>query len=62
MCLAVFYELMKGNQLSIKEIQTKLMCSRNTVYLVLMDIELFIADFYYYELEIIKEGKKIYLK
>ena len=62
MCLAVFYELIKGNKLTIKEVQTKLSCSRNTVYLVLLDIELFIADFFCYELEIVKEGKYIYLK
>ena len=62
MCLAVFYELIKGNKITIKEVQEKLSCSRNTVYLILMDIELFIADYYYYELEIVKEGKYIYLK
>ena len=62
MVLAVFYELIKGNKLTIKAIQTSLMCSRNTAYLILSDIELFIADFYCYELEIIKEGKMIYFK
>lgn len=62
MCLAVFYELIKGNKLTIKDIQNKLSCSRNTAYLVLMDIELFIADFYYYELVIIKKGKYIYFE
>lgn len=62
MCLAVFYELLKGNRLTIKEIQNLLSCSRNTVYLVLNDIDCFIADFFYYELEILKEGKVIYLK
>lgn len=62
MVLAVFYELIKGKRITIKEIQTTLMCSRNTAYLILSDIELFIADFYHYDLELIKEGKNIYLK
>lgn len=62
MVLAVFYELIKKNKLTIKSIQSMLMCSRNTAYLILSDIELFIADFYCYELEIVKEGKFYYLK
>lgn len=62
MVLAVFYEMIKGNKLTIKEIQIKMMCSRNTAYLILSDIELFISDFYYYELELIKKGKYFYFK
>ena len=47
---------------TIKMIQEKVMCSRNTAYLILMDIDLFIADFNHYELEIIREGKFIFFK
>ena len=62
MVLAVFFELINGNKLTIKMIQEKVMCSRNTAYLILSDIDLFIADFNHYELEIIKEGKFISIK
>lgn len=62
MVLAVFYELIKGKKLTIKSIQQTLMCSRNTAYLIISDIDLFIADFYHYELEIVKEGKYIFFK
>ena len=62
MVLAVFYELINGKRITIKEIQATLMCSRNTAYLIISDIELFIADFFYYNLEIVKEGKYIYFK
>lgn len=56
MCLFIFYQLFLGKEISIKEMQKQLKCSRNTCYLIISDIELFIADFYCYELEIIKKG------
>lgn len=62
MCLAVFYELLQGEVLTVSMITKKVHCSRNTAYLILMDIDVFIADFNHYELEIIKEGKRFYLK
>lgn len=62
MVLAVFYELISGERLTIKGICEKVKCSRNTAYLILSDIDLFIADFNHYDIEIIKEGKFISIR
>lgn len=56
--LVIFYELLKGKELSVNEVVKKYGVSRTHVYTFFNDINLFIAEFYLFgELELCNNKK-----
>ena len=56
------YDAMLNGGIKMKEVVDKTGVSSSTAYLLIEDIQLYIADFYRYDLEIIKNKDIYYIK
>ncbi|MFI3252172.1 MAG: hypothetical protein R3Y60_03420 [bacterium] len=60
--LYIFYLLYEGKVLTITQLTNELRISRSTLYLYILDIEMFIAEYCLYHMELINEDGTYKLK
>lgn len=56
------YDAMLNGGISMKEVHNKTGLTLSTCYLLIEDIELYISDFYRYDLEVLKNNDIYYIK
>ena len=56
------YDAMLNGGITMKEVSERTGLARSVTYLVVEDIELYISDFYRYDLEVVKDKDKFYIK
>lgn len=56
------YESLLNGGITMKEVHERTGLTLSTTYLIIEDIQLYLSDFFRYDLELIKEKDKYYLR